>query len=587
MNEKTIVSQIINRRIFLIFLIQSVMMLVLIYRLFSLQIVKHSSYSDMSSNNHIRTIIEPVPRGQILDSKGNILADNIYEYSLIIDSKQIKELDVFLERLNEIFDLTNKEEDSIISFIKKKKRFIHFKSISFEEFIHFQYQIDNLPEILITKKYLRIYPYESAMAHIVGYVINENKKYDNDYYIYSNDFKVGKIGVEKKFDEILKGENQTVRISVDARGNKVCDVDTIVGRSGDVVKTSLDGELQKMICGEFTAINASGSAVVIDIQKQQLISMVSAPSFNPEVFNNENLKKQLWEKLATDERHPLINKGISGLYSPGSTFKVVVALAALELGIINEKTTIFCNGGHQVGNRFYHCLHYHGNVNIHDAIVKSCNSFFYALSKKINIGFLEKLSLSLGFGKISNLELEGEYKGIVPSKLWKFKRFSSLWYIGDTANLMIGQGYLSCSPLQLCTATASIASGNIMNLSLLNQNNENELPERNQLISEKNFQIVRKAMFDVVNMVGGTSYYSIGMQNKDLGICGKTGTVQISSGKKHKNHSLFIGFAPYDNPKYAVSIVGEFMGYGATFSSPIAGKIFKTLLNPLHFSEIS
>ena len=266
MNEKTIVSQIINRRIFLIFLIQSVMMLVLIYRLFSLQIVKHSSYSDMSSNNHIRTIIEPVPRGQILDSKGNILADNIYEYSLIIDSKQIKELDVFLERLNEIFDLTNKEEDSIISFIKKKKRFIHFKSISFEEFIHFQYQIDNLPEILITKKYLRIYPYESAMAHIVGYVINENKKYDNDYYIYSNDFKVGKIGVEKKFDEILRGENQTVRISVDARGNKVCDVDTIVGRSGDVVKTSLDGELQKMICDEFTAINASGSAVVIDIQ---------------------------------------------------------------------------------------------------------------------------------------------------------------------------------------------------------------------------------------------------------------------------------------------------------------------------------
>ena len=523
-------------------------------------------------------IIEPVPRGQILDCNGQILADNVYEYSLIIDSKAIKDLTIFLDQIEEIFDIHDEEKDFIMNSLKKKKRFIAFKSISFEEFIGFQYQIDRLPEILISKKYLRVYPYQSATAHIVGYVTNENKKYDNDYFIYSNDFKIGRIGIEKLYNDRLTGENQIAQISVNANGNKVREVNTIVGKPGDNIKTSLNVELQNMIFNEFDIANAGGSAVVIDIEKQQLISMVSAPSFNPEIFNNENLKKQFWAKLATDEKHPLINKGISGLYSPGSTFKVVVALAALELGIIDENTTIFCNGGHQVGNRFYHCLHYHGNINVHDAIVKSCNSFFYALAKKINIGFLEKLSLSLGFGSISNLQLEGEYKGIIPSKLWKLKRFSSLWYIGDTANLMIGQGYLSCSPLQLCTATAAIASGNVINLSLLNENHETNKIKKNELMNEKNLNIVRKAMFGAVNSQSGISYRSIGIHSKDLRICGKTGTVQISSGNKHKNHSIFIGFAPYEAPKYAVSVVGELMGFGSNFSSPIAGRIFKKLL---------
>jgi penicillin-binding protein 2 len=570
--------QILNRRIFIIFITQASILLVLIYRLFVLQIAKHNFYENLSSNNHIRTIVEPVPRGQILDKNNQILANNIYEYLLIIDSKKIINLSDFIHQIDEIFNLNDEEKDLIINNLKKKKRFINFKSISFEEFIHFQYQIDHMPEILITRKYLRIYPYDKAAAHIVGYVTNENKKYDNDYFIYSNDFKIGRIGIEKLKNDELAGENQISQISVDARGNKIREVDTIVGKPGDNIKTSINGELQKMIFDEFSAVNASGSAIVIDIEKHQLTAMVSAPSFNPEIFNNEALKKQLWEKLATDETHPLINKGISGLYSPGSTFKVVVALAALELGIIDKNTTIFCNGGHQVGNRFYHCLHYHGSINVHDAIIKSCNSFFYALAKKMDIGFLEKLSISLGFGSISNLQLEGEYKGIVPSKLWKLKRFSSLWYIGDTANLMIGQGYLSCNPLQLCTATASIASGNLIKLSILDDNFNTNPIEKNQLITEKNLQIIRKAMFDVVNVQGGTSYYSIGLHNKDLNICGKTGTVQISSGKKHKNHSLFIGFAPYENPKYAISIVGELMGYGASFSAPIAGKIFRTLL---------
>lgn len=579
-NQK--ILTIMNRRIFLVFIIQASLFLVLCYRLLHLQIIKHNHYKNLSTNNHIRTIIEPVPRGLILDCNGKILADNEYEYLLIIDSREITQLDDFFNKISQIFNLTDEEKDLIINNIKKKRRFIEFKSISFSDFINLQYQIDHLPEIIISKKYLRIYPYESISAHIIGYVTNENKKYDNNYFVYSNDFKNGKIGIESKFNSVLSGQNQITQISVDAKGNKIKELDIEAGEPGHSIKTSIDIDLQETIVDAFG--ESTGSAVVIDIQKQQLISMVSAPSFNPEIFNNENLRKTLWEKLATDESHPLINKAISGLYSPGSTYKIVVALAALELGLIDENTTIFCNGGYQVGNRFYKCLHYHGSIKVKDAIVKSCNSFFYSLAKKMNIGFLEKLSLSLGFGKISDLQLNGEYKGIVPSKLWKLKRFSNLWYIGDSANLMIGQGYLSCNPLQLCIATASIASGNIIKLRLTDDDFNNDTDdydmkiEKNTIVSEKNLDIVRKAMFEVVNSYG-TAYYALGIHNKDLQICGKTGTVQISSGNKHKNHSLFIGYAPYDNPRYAVSIVGEFMGFGSTFSAPIAGKIFRQLLN--------
>ncbi len=566
---------IMNRRIFLVFAIQGIFFLILAYRLFYLQVVKHSSYQSSAENNHIRVIVEPVPRGIIVDSQDKILADNSHQYLLIIDMKEVSQLDDFFDRMEQIFDIEDREKDAIVANIKKKKRFIEFRSISFEEFLNFQYQIDHLPEILVSKKYIRIYPYHDIAAHVVGYISNENKKYDNNYFIYSNNFKIGKTGIESKFNQELTGTNQIMRISVDAKGNKIKELDVVNGEPGQKIHTSINIDLQKMIFDEFNTRGSSGSAVVIDIKNQKLISMVNAPSFDPEIFDNEVLRKSSWAKLATDESHPLINKAISGLYSPGSAYKIVVALAALQLGIINEKSTIFCSGGYQVGNRFYRCLHYHGTINVSQAISKSCNSFFYSLSKKMNIGFLEKLSLSLGFGRLSDLQMDGEYKGIVPSKLWKLKRFSSLWYIGDTANLLIGQGYLSCNPLQMAISAASIASGKIMKLSVL----ANETPEieENNLIDEKNWNIVRKAMFDVVNK-DGTAYYSLGLKYKDLGICGKTGTVQISSGKKHKNHSVFVGFAPFDDPKYALSVIGEFEGYGSSFSAPLAGKIFKDLL---------
>jgi len=564
-----------SRRIFCILAFEASLFTILIYRLFNLQILKHKQYLNSAENNYSRTITEPSQRGLILDLNGEILAENFYEYLLILDTKKITTIDGFITKIVNLLDISETQQDKIRNLYKKKKRFINIKSISFDDFISLQYQIDNLPELLVNKNYLRIYQYKEISAHVVGYVINENKKYDNNHFIYSHDFKVGKTGIEAKYNSQLTGENHITQIEVDARGNKIKEIQNIEGSNGQKIKTSINIDLQKMIYNETK--DHTSSVVVIDIQKQNLVAMLSTPSFDPEILNNDELRKAHWGKLATDPNKPLINKAISGLYSPGSTFKIVVALAALELGIINEHSTIFCNGGHQVGNRFYHCLHHHGTMNVRQAIEKSCNSFFYALAKKMDISFLEKLCYSLGLGKISNIEFNGELQGIVPSKFWKFKRFGNLWYIGDSANLMIGQGYLTCTPLQLCTMVGSIASGNLMYLSTLDSTGH-AIAEKNTLVSEKNLNIIRSSMFEVVNSpYSGTAYPSIGKKYKDLRISGKTGTVQISSGQKHKNHSVFVGFAPYDKPKYAVSVIGEFMGYGSSFAAPLAGKIFDFL----------
>lgn len=561
-----------NRRIFCILAFKASLFGVLVYRLFNLQILKHKQYLNSAENNHSRIIAEPSRRGLILDKNSEILAENFYEYLLILDTKKIYDIEEFFKKINNFFEISPKQQIKIRNLYFKRKRFIEIKSISFDDFISLQYQIDNFSELLINKNYSRIYPYKEIAAHIVGYVISENKKYDNNYFMYSHDFKVGKIGVEAKYNELLTGENHISKIEVNARGKKIKELKSLEGKAGQNIKTSININLHKLIYEEIKDI--SSSVVVIDVRKQNIAAMLSSMSFDPEIMNNDELRKTHWEGLSVNPKKPLINKAISGLYSPGSSFKIVVALAALELGIINENSTVSCNGGYQVGNRFYHCLHNHGVINIRQAIAQSCNSFFYSLGKRMDIEFLEKLSISIGLGKISNLDLNGELQGIIPSKSWKLKKFGSLWYIGDSANLMIGQGYLTCTPLQLATMVSSIATGNFMNLSILYNDDDSQIT-RNTLISEKNLNIVRGAMFEVVN--SGTGYYSLGRKYKDLEICGKTGTVQISSGKKHRNHSVFVGFAPYKNPKYAVSVIGEFMGYGASFAAPLAGKIFNFL----------
>lgn len=572
------INKLANRRIFFVLIGQFSLFGVIIYRLFNLQIIRHKEYFVFAENNQLRTVVEPVSRGLILDKNNLVIADNSVEYLIILDSKEMQkpeELDSFLKRINSILTLADEDEFRIKTLFEKKRRFIEIKSIRFDDFVSIRYSMDNLPGVLISKKYVRIYPFANISAHIVGYVTNDNKKYSNNYYVYSNDFKIGRIGIEKKYDEVLSGTNRTTILQVDAKGRKIGEIDSTGGESGSNFRSTIDIKLQEMIYNETQSQNMS--AVVIDIKNQSLTSMVSSPSFNPEILNNDELRKTQWAFLALDPEKPLINKAISGLYSPGSAFKIVVALAALELGIINENSTIFCNGEYQIGNRIYHCLHYHGTINVHSAIEKSCNSFFYSLSRKMNIKFLEEVALSLGFGKVSNLNLHGESKGIVPSKLWKLRKVGSLWYVGDTANYMIGQGYLTCNCLQLCTAAASIAGGNLIDLIVSEEESKNRILEPNPIISKQNFEIVRRAMFAAINSSGGTGYKSIGSKYEDLKICGKTGTVQISSNRKDKNHSVFIGYAPFDNPRYAVAVIGELMGYGASFAAPLAGKIFDFL----------
>ena len=247
-------------------------------------------------------------------------------------------------------------------------------------------------------------------------------------------------------------------------------------------------------------------------------------------------------------------------------------MAALEQKIINETTKILCQGSVRIGLHEFHCLHHHGWMDIKNAIEKSCNCFFYTIATKLNIDLVYRISKSLGLGSKSNLDLIGESSGLLPNQEWKQKRFHDQWRAGDSANLAIGQGYLNCTPLQLNRVVASIASGKIINYSLL-KDEHIECPD-NDLISQANLGIVRRTMFGVVNSPGGTCYRTIGSKYAHLNICGKTGTAQVFSEREKAHHSLFIGFMPFDKPRYALSIVGEFAGYGAQFAAPKAGEIF-------------
>jgi penicillin-binding protein 2 len=571
-------NRFVNKRIFFLLVLKGSFFGILIYRLFNLQVTNHSKYKKLSEKNYSRTIIEPALRGVIFDKNGEVLAENQQEYLIILDLKKTNNLLDSIKKIAGFTDLNEKQEKKIYRALQEKRHFVEVKSISFDEFVLLKYQLDHFPELLISKNYIRTYPQKDIGAHIIGYVVNETKKYSTNHYMYNQTFKVGKTGLEAAFNANLSGQNGVAQIEVNSRGKKTREINSISGFDGKNLKTSLNLSLQRLIANEI--LDTPSSIVVINLEKNSLEAVVSNPSFNPEIFNNSELREQNWARLSTDPSRPLINKAVSGLFSPGSAFKVVVALAALESKVINSKTEVFCNHGHQVGNRFYKCMHYHGSVNVQQALQKSCNSFFYAISKKLDIDFLAEVARDLGFGKKSNLKLVEEMEGNVPSKFWKLKKFGKLWYPGDSANFSIGQGYLNCTPMQLAIMCASIASGkSFSNLSLLS--NSDFLPTKPEdlIIKEEHLKLVRKSMFDVVNSPGGgTAYHAIGRNYPNLRVCGKTGTVQISSGQKHKNHSVFIGFAPFEKPKYALSIVGEFMGYGSSFAAPLAGKILNFLL---------
>ena len=502
-----------------------------------------------------------------------------------------------LTNFGNIIDLTDDEQQRIEKNIKQKQRFIPIKlkdGLPWNDVSKILLNAPDLPGIEIDEGLSRYYPYADLYAHVLGYVgpVADKDKKDSPLYLVPG-FKIGKSGLEKSFDYRLQGTGGTVKLEVNAYGRVMKEIERKGGKEGDSLTITIDSRLQKAAYEAFG--NNSGAAVVLNVNTGEILALVSTPSFDPNLFTN-GISYKHWNALLNNERTPLINKAVSGQYSPGSTFKIVVALAALEAGAINENTKYNCLGAMDVGTTKFHCWKHsgHGNLNVIEALKHSCDIFFYETALKIGIDKIQSMAERLGLGQVLHVGLDNEKSGLIPSQSWKKSRYGTAWTRGDSANSGIGQGYVLVTPLQLATMLARIVNGGYAIKPTFIKPTDKQLSKIKRLdISRRHIEIVKQGMFEVVNGLGGTAGKArFNINGAQMG--GKTGTTQvrrISMQERRRgitreeklpwrlrNHALFIGFTPIDNPRYAVAVIVEHGSSGSGVAAPIASNILQKAL---------
>ena len=609
----------------------------LTWRLFDLQLFENKKYKKLSENNQFNYSLVLPERGQILDRKNRVLAGNMDSFSLILNWNEGLDLEKIIYKINSIINISNKEKESLLKRVSetkikkvKSKNFFITKNLSQKEVSKLAVRIFQFPELKFAMTKKRVYPQGGIASHVTGYTgVFSNSDLDNKNTLNAPGLDVGKSGLEKYFDFKLRGNFGRKRDEVTAKGFVIDSNLYETPISGKNLKTSIDLNIQSFaldrlekgnskivpakikkiegntkktkIINDFVYINKNnkivppetGSVVIMDVKNGQIICSVSTPYFNPNIFSR-GLNINEWNEIKNNTRSPLLNRSVAGLYPPGSTIKMAVALAALESEVISYKSKFFCNGLKEFGNMKFHCWakHGHGSINLSQAIERSCDVFFYELGLKVGIEKISKMLKRLGLGNISNLELNETREGLIPNKKWKLKEKGLNWTPGETINSSIGQGYMLASPIQLATMTARIANAKYaVQPTLLLENNQTF---KKLNINSNHLKFVKDAMFNVVNNKRGTAHRSRIVSDK-INMAGKTGTVQvvrISETEREKgivknidrkwekrDHALFVGYAPVEDPKYAISVVVEHGGSGSGTAAPIARDIFMKLFN--------
>ena len=581
-----------QRRAFLLLLSKLSIFSIIGWKLFDIQILNSKKYKTLSKKNQINVeILYPI-RGDIYDRNMILIATNKKVYDLYIVPEQTSNLMKTLNNLSSIISLDYQSKKNVVKLSNKLKKFESIKvleNLNWNNLEVIEVNKNYLPGLILKIDYQRIYPYKKIFSHILGYVNQPNQKDLNLPYISKMPrLDIGKTSLEKFFNEDLIGKAGNKEIEVNSSGKLIREISITPSKKGKKIKITIDKRLQRFTHNELENHKA-GSIVVIKINTGEILSMVSTPSFDPNsIINKPNI--EYWDSLINNNLSPLTNRSIQGLYSPGSTFKMIVALAALKENIINTKSNNFCKGKIEFGDSFYHCWKTkgHGLINLETAIKESCDVFFYELAKKIGINKIADMAHKFGLGQLYNVGLDGEKKGIVPSKKWKKKTLKKKWYRGETLNAAMGQGYVLANPLQLAIMTARIASkGKKIEPTIVN----NEIKEFEEIKDiSKYLEVIDKALFKVVNENKGTAFRS---KSNEYLFSGKTGTSQVKRISlleresddfrrkeiewKNKDHALFVGYMPSDKPKYAISVVIEHGGSGASIAAPIAKKTFDYL----------
>lgn len=597
MNRNGEKSRVVERRTLVVIAFNLLAFAVIVARLYFLQVKEADKYKMMSDENRISTRFLVPPRGLIFDRNGEIIAKNEQDFQALMVAEQTPDIAETLKTFKQIVPLTEGEEQKIRKDLKNKRRFIPIKlkdNLSWNEVSKILLHAPDLPGVEINEGLSRYYPYADIYAHVLGYVgpVSDKDKKDNPLYMVPG-FKIGKSGLERYFDYKLQGKGGTIKLEVNAYGRVMNEIERNSGEEGQSLTLTLDARLQRAAYEAFG--EESGAAVVLNVRTGEILALVSTPSFDPNLFTN-GISYKHWNALLKNERTPLVNKAVSGQYSPGSTFKVVVALAALEAGVIDLNTRFNCSGGLDVGNIRFHCWRHsgHGSLNVVEALKHSCDIFFYETAMKLGIDKIHDMAVKLGMGNVLEVGLDNEKAGIIPTKAWKKARFGTSWTQGDAANSGIGQGYVLVTPLQLATMLARVVNGGYAVQPTFIKPTEKEISKIKRLdISTKNIEIVKRGMFEVVNGTGGTAGRArFNINGAMMG--GKTGTTQVrrismkerSSGIlrdeqlpwRLRNHALFIGFTPVDNPRYSVAVIVEHGSSGSGVAAPIASKILQEAL---------
>ncbi len=578
--------------------IVSIALFILIARMWCLQVIKGDVLGQRSENNRVRLReIKPL-RGLIKDVNGNVLVGNRASFDISIIPEDAGYVNAVVKNLENLYASKGLKLSGVNIFPEKKviKPFMPIKierEINREKLAITKTHSLDLPGVVIDVVPVREYFSGEMTAHILGYVgeISHNELKEHDYRFYKPGDMIGKYGIEKCLDKYLKGESGGKQIEVNVAGRELKVLGKIDPVPGYNVVLTIDSRLQRIARDAFK--EKAGSVVVMDIRDGSVLVMLSKPSFNPNLFNR-GISSDNWEKLLNNPLHPMENRTISGLYPPGSTYKLIVAAAALEEGLITPKTSFFCNGSFTLGDRTYRCWQKkgHGEVDLHRAIVESCDVYFYNLGKLIGITKLEKYARGFGLGAKTGIDLLGEKKGLVPTKEWKLNRFKEPWQMGETISVSIGQGFMLVTPIQLLNAYCALANGGTFYVPRIIKRIETAEgqiikqfnPEiKSQIpVSKENIEILRNALWGAVNENRGTGR---ALKRKEKDVCGKTGTAQVIGlpedddekreevPYKLRDHALFVCFAPSENPEIAVVVVVEHGGHGGSAAAPIARKI--------------
>ena len=629
----------INRRMFIFSAAKAVIFFGIVGRLFSLQISENKKYLTLSDKNRLRETRLPPIRGEFKDYFGNTIAGNLKVYQLHVVPEQVEDFRSLLIRLRDILKFDNKTLSKI--FAKKKTQkpwetIVISENLNWDEFSKINFYLHELPGAKPVITVGRSYPYGESYTHILGYVsqASVNDLVNNKVIKERNvpGLRVGKSGLEKKFENELIGTNSIQRYEVNAFGKRINQIDFKEGSRGQTINLTIDTEIQKLTSDLLR--DKAGSISVMDIYTGDIIAMNSSPSFDPNLFLY-GIDEKLWNSIKSDPLNPLLNKTVSGLYSPGSTIKPIVALSALENDVIRPDKQVKCEGKVEMYGEKYHCWKKkgHGFMSLKNSIKQSCDIYFYELARLLGVDRLSITAKKFGLGtKVLGEYFENEKEGIVPSTEWKKEILGQNWYLGETFITGIGQGYIQTNPLQLCLMTAQLANGGykIYPKIRVGQNQksyesikrimkENEMEAReeakekdNALIkateeflkvekkehqplyrNPENIKFVLDAMFKSTNEIYGTSYSSR-IDDPKYQFAGKTGTSQVKRiteeereldldtsqiPYKNRDHAWFIAFGPYKNPRYAMSILVEHGGSGSKAAAPIAKKLMRAVVD--------